>query len=171
MSQAEKQLFDFLWTGCFFRSSDLMIWESSIVSQVLHSVSVRNSWPTHDEGSMVVTSKQLPGISLTESIAIGNEIERTIKSCGRLIEIKVRLFVAFGVLLSPQYQQAEPCSLAGSSVCHPTGTPGTLPSTSARAQAPHGAQTQVLQRFCPFADSFKISLQRHPRVDPRRPAV
>jgi hypothetical protein len=105
MSQAEKQLFDFLWTGCFFRSSDLMIWESSIVSQVLHSVSVRNSWPTHDEGSMVVTSKQLPGISLTESIAIGNEIERTIKSCGRLIEIKVRLFVAFGVLLSPQYQQ------------------------------------------------------------------
>jgi hypothetical protein len=54
---------------------------------------------------MVVTSKQLPGISLTESIAIGNEIERTIKSRGKLIEIKVRLFVAFGVLLSPQYQQ------------------------------------------------------------------
>ena len=40
--------------------------------------------PTLDEGSMVVTSKRLPGISLTESISIGEEIERTIKSgCGR----------------------------------------------------------------------------------------
>lgn len=36
--------------------------------------------PTLDEGSMVITSKKLPGISLTESIKIGNEIERTIKS-------------------------------------------------------------------------------------------
>ena len=35
--------------------------------------------PTLDEGSMVVTSKRLPGISLTQSIAIGNEIEKTIK--------------------------------------------------------------------------------------------
>ncbi len=36
--------------------------------------------PTLDEGSMVVTSKRLPGISLTESIKIGNQIEKTIKS-------------------------------------------------------------------------------------------
>jgi cobalt-zinc-cadmium resistance protein CzcA len=36
--------------------------------------------PTLDEGSMVITSKKLPGISLTESIRIGNEIERTIMS-------------------------------------------------------------------------------------------
>jgi cobalt-zinc-cadmium resistance protein CzcA len=36
--------------------------------------------PTLDEGSMIVTSKRLPGISLTRSIAIGNQIERTIKS-------------------------------------------------------------------------------------------
>ncbi len=36
--------------------------------------------PTLDEGSMVVTSKRLPGIALTESVAIGNEIEKTIKS-------------------------------------------------------------------------------------------
>jgi cobalt-zinc-cadmium resistance protein CzcA len=36
--------------------------------------------PTLDEGSMIVTSKRLPGISLTKSIAIGNQIERTIKS-------------------------------------------------------------------------------------------
>ena len=34
--------------------------------------------PTLDEGSMVVTSKRLPGIALSESIAIGNEIEKTI---------------------------------------------------------------------------------------------
>ena len=35
--------------------------------------------PTLDEGSMVVTSKRLPGISLSESIVIGNQIEKTIK--------------------------------------------------------------------------------------------
>ena len=36
--------------------------------------------PKLDEGSLVITSKKLPGISLTESVAIGNQIERTIKS-------------------------------------------------------------------------------------------
>ena len=36
--------------------------------------------PRLDEGSMVITSKRLPGISLTKSIAIGAQIERTIRS-------------------------------------------------------------------------------------------
>ncbi len=36
--------------------------------------------PTLDEGSMVITSKKLPGISLTESIAVQNRIEQTIRS-------------------------------------------------------------------------------------------
>ena len=36
--------------------------------------------PKLDEGSLVVTSKKLPGISLTESIRIGNQIEKTIRS-------------------------------------------------------------------------------------------
>ncbi len=36
--------------------------------------------PTLDEGSLVITSKKLPGISLTESIAIQNQIDRTIRS-------------------------------------------------------------------------------------------
>jgi cobalt-zinc-cadmium resistance protein CzcA len=36
--------------------------------------------PTLDEGSMVITSKKLPGIALSESIRIGKEIERTIMS-------------------------------------------------------------------------------------------
>ncbi len=36
--------------------------------------------PTLDEGSLVITSKKLPGISLTESIAIQNRIEQTIRS-------------------------------------------------------------------------------------------
>ena len=36
--------------------------------------------PTLDEGSLVITSKKLPGISLTESIAIQNQIERVIRS-------------------------------------------------------------------------------------------
>ena len=36
--------------------------------------------PTLDEGSLVITSKKLPGISLTESIAIQNQIDKTIRS-------------------------------------------------------------------------------------------
>ena len=36
--------------------------------------------PKLDEGSLVITSKRLPGISLTESVRIGNQIERTIMS-------------------------------------------------------------------------------------------
>ncbi len=36
--------------------------------------------PKLDEGSLVITSKKLPGISLTESIRIQNEIERVIMS-------------------------------------------------------------------------------------------
>jgi heavy metal efflux system protein len=47
--------------------------------------------PTLDEGSMVVTSKRLPGISLTESIAIGNQIERTIKSFPEVQSIVTKL--------------------------------------------------------------------------------
>ena len=40
--------------------------------------------PTLDEGSMVVTSKRLPGIALTESVAIGDhEIERDHQGKGR----------------------------------------------------------------------------------------
>jgi heavy metal efflux system protein len=47
--------------------------------------------PTLDEGSMVVTSKRLPGISLTKSIAIGNQIERTIKSFPEVQSIVTKL--------------------------------------------------------------------------------
>ena len=47
--------------------------------------------PTLDEGSMIVTSKRLPGISLTESIAIGNQIERTIKSFPEVQSIVTKL--------------------------------------------------------------------------------
>ena len=36
--------------------------------------------PTLDEGSMVITSKKLPGISLTDSIALQNQIEKVIRS-------------------------------------------------------------------------------------------
>jgi len=39
------------------------------------------------------------------------------------------------------------------------------------SQALHGAQTQVLRRFCPFVNSFRISLQGDPRIEPRRQAV
>ena len=47
--------------------------------------------PTLDEGSIVVTSKRLPGISLTQSIAIGNEIEKTIKSQPEVRSIVTKL--------------------------------------------------------------------------------
>ncbi len=47
--------------------------------------------PTLDEGSMVVTSKRLPGISLTESIAIGTEIEKTIKAASGVDSVVTKL--------------------------------------------------------------------------------
>ena len=47
--------------------------------------------PTLDEGSMVVTSKRLPGIALTESVAIGNEIEKTIKAKQGVTSIVTKL--------------------------------------------------------------------------------
>ncbi len=47
--------------------------------------------PTLDEGSMVITSKRLPGISLTESIRIGNEIEKTIKSFPEVTSVVTKL--------------------------------------------------------------------------------
>jgi cobalt-zinc-cadmium resistance protein CzcA len=47
--------------------------------------------PTLDEGSMVVTSKRLPGISLTQSIKIGNEIEKTIKSQPEVSSVVTKL--------------------------------------------------------------------------------
>ena len=47
--------------------------------------------PTLDEGSMVVTSKRLPGIALTESVSIGNEIEKTIKAKTGVTSIVTKL--------------------------------------------------------------------------------
>jgi heavy metal efflux system protein len=47
--------------------------------------------PTLDEGSMIVTSKRLPGISLTKSIAIGNQIEKTIKSFPEVASVVTKL--------------------------------------------------------------------------------
>ncbi len=47
--------------------------------------------PTLDEGSMVITSKRLPGISLTESVAIGNHIEQTIKSFPEVSSVVTKL--------------------------------------------------------------------------------
>jgi cobalt-zinc-cadmium resistance protein CzcA len=47
--------------------------------------------PKLDEGSMIVTSKRLPGISLTESIAIGDRIERIIKSFPQVQSVVTKL--------------------------------------------------------------------------------
>ena len=47
--------------------------------------------PTLDEGSMVVTSKRLPGIALSESVAIGDQIEKTIKAKPGVTSIVTKL--------------------------------------------------------------------------------
>ena len=47
--------------------------------------------PKLDEGSFVITSKKLPGISLTESVQIGNQIERTITSFPELTSVVTKL--------------------------------------------------------------------------------
>ena len=47
--------------------------------------------PTLDEGSMVVTSKRLPGIALTESVAIGSQIEKTIKAKADVASVVTKL--------------------------------------------------------------------------------
>ncbi|AFL87800.1 heavy metal efflux pump, cobalt-zinc-cadmium [Terriglobus roseus DSM 18391] len=47
--------------------------------------------PRLDEGSMVITSKRLPGISLTESVVIGQQIERTIKSFPEISSVVTKL--------------------------------------------------------------------------------
>ena len=47
--------------------------------------------PKLDEGSLVITSKKLPGISLTESIRIGNEIEKTIMSFPEISTVVTKL--------------------------------------------------------------------------------
>lgn len=47
--------------------------------------------PTLDEGSMVVTSKRLPGIALSESVAIGDQIEKTIKAKTGVTSIVTKL--------------------------------------------------------------------------------
>ncbi len=47
--------------------------------------------PKLDEGSMVVTSKRLPGISLTESVSIGKQIEHTIMATPGVAHIVTKL--------------------------------------------------------------------------------
>ena len=47
--------------------------------------------PKLDEGSLVITSKKLPGISLTESVTIGKEIEKTIKSFPEIQSVVTKL--------------------------------------------------------------------------------
>ncbi len=47
--------------------------------------------PKLDEGSVVITSKKLPGISLTKSVTIGTEIERTIRSFPEVTGVVTKL--------------------------------------------------------------------------------
>lgn len=47
--------------------------------------------PTLDEGSMVITSRRLPGISLSKSIQIGTQIEKTIRSFPEVTSVVTKL--------------------------------------------------------------------------------
>lgn len=47
--------------------------------------------PTLDEGSMVITARRLPGLSLTKSIEIGTQIEKTIRSFPEVTSIVTKL--------------------------------------------------------------------------------
>lgn len=47
--------------------------------------------PTLDEGSLVITSKRLPGISLTESIRISERIEQIVKSFPEVSSVTTKL--------------------------------------------------------------------------------
>lgn len=47
--------------------------------------------PTLDEGSMIITSKKLPGISLTKSVEVGKEIERTIRTFPEVESVVTKL--------------------------------------------------------------------------------
>ena len=70
--------------------------------------------PKLDEGSMIVTSKRLPGISLTESIAIGNRIEKIIKGFPEVQSVVTKLgrpdlaTEAMGVYESDSYLTFSP---------------------------------------------------------------
>lgn len=47
--------------------------------------------PRLDEGSMVVTTRRLPGISLDESIYLGNQVEKTIRSFPEVTKVVSKL--------------------------------------------------------------------------------
>ncbi|MCU1224517.1 MAG: heavy metal efflux pump, cobalt-zinc-cadmium [Edaphobacter sp.] len=47
--------------------------------------------PTLDEGSMIITSRRLPGISLSKSIQIGTQIEKTIRSFPEVTSVVTKL--------------------------------------------------------------------------------
>ena len=47
--------------------------------------------PKLDEGSMVVTSRKLPGISLDQSIYIGKQIEKTIRAFPEVTQVVSKL--------------------------------------------------------------------------------
>jgi len=90
----------------------------ALVAVVIALISVKfigtEFMPKLDEGSIVVTSRKLPGISLTESIQIGKEIERVIKSFPEIASVVTKLgrpdlaTEAMGVYESDSYVTLAP---------------------------------------------------------------
>ena len=72
--------------------------------------------PRLDEGSIVVTSRRLPGISLTESISLGKQIERVIMSFPEIKGVVTKLgrpdlaTEAMGIYESDSYLTLNPQS-------------------------------------------------------------
>ncbi len=70
--------------------------------------------PKLDEGSILITSRKLPGIALSESIDISKEIARTIRSFPEIVGVVTKLgrpdvaTEAMGIYESDSYLQLEP---------------------------------------------------------------
>ncbi|HTR37741.1 MAG TPA: CusA/CzcA family heavy metal efflux RND transporter [Bryobacteraceae bacterium] len=91
----------------------LMLVATAIVS--LHFIGTE-FMPKLDEGSIVITSRKLPGIALSESIDISKEIARTIRSFPEVSEVVTKLgrpdvaTEAMGIYESDSYLQLAPKS-------------------------------------------------------------
>jgi cobalt-zinc-cadmium resistance protein CzcA len=88
-----RQGYDRSLTTAFRHRKPILIGAAVMVASALVSLKYIGTefMPKLDEGSMIVTSKRLPGISLSESIAIGNRIERTIKSFPEVQSVVTKL--------------------------------------------------------------------------------
>ena len=93
MMQRMRQGYESSLTVAFRHRKPVLIGAAMLVVVALASLKYIGTefMPRLDEGSMIVTSKRLPGISLTKSIAIGERIERIIMSFPEVQSVVTKL--------------------------------------------------------------------------------